>query len=184
MPTVSDQINTMKTQTALYNNEQNKNNRTAKTSTNDSNMFLTLMLKQLENQDPTQPTDNTQWLSQLAQYSSLEQMTQMNKGLSDCMSFISSMYNDMNMNSEINQTLSMIGKEVTLKIPDEEDKTKYTTVKGTVSEASFEDGTGKVKVGDKYYSIGNIISIRESDGTIKDPIIENHTDTSSTTKKS
>ena len=128
---------------------------------NDSNMFLTLMLQQLQNQDPTQPTENTQWLSQLAQYSSLEQMAQMNSGLEDCASFISAMYNSMNTNSEITQTLSMIGKDVTLKIPDENDKNKFETVTGTVSEATFEDGTGKIKVGDNYYSIENIVSIRE-----------------------
>ena len=128
---------------------------------NDSNMFLTLMLQQLQNQDPTQPTENTQWLSQLAQYSSLEQMAQMNSGLEDCASFISAMYHSMNTNSEITQTLSMIGKDVTLKIPDENDKNKFETVTGTVSEATFEDGTVKIKVGDNYYSIENIVSIRE-----------------------
>lgn len=172
MSNVTNEITNMQTQTAV---QQSKTRTTG--MENDSNMFLTLMLKQLENQDPTEPTDNTQWLSQLAQYSSLEQMTKMNSGLEDCAKFISAMYSDMNLNSEISQTLSMIGKEVTLKIPDEEDKTKYTTVKGVVSEASFEDGTGKLKVGDKFYSIGNVISIRESDGTITEPVIESHTKT-------
>ena len=92
---------------------------------NDSNMLLTLMLKQLENQDPTEPTDNTEWLSQLAQYSSLEQMSQMNSGLENCAKYISAMYDDMMLNSEINKTLSMIGKDVTLKIPGESDPTKF-----------------------------------------------------------
>ena len=117
------------------------------------------MLQQLQNQDPTQPTDNTEWLAQLAQYSSLEQMTQMNQGLTDCMNYISAMYNDMNVNSEITQTLSLIGKEVTLKDPEDSDGKK--TITGKVSEASFEDGTGRVKVGDTYYSIGNIIAVKD-----------------------
>ena len=129
------------------------------TKDNDSNMFLTLMLQQLQNQDPTQPTDNTEWLAQLAQYSSLEQMTQMNSGLTDCMNYISAMYNDMSLNSEITQTLSLIGKEVTIKDP--KDTTGLTKITGKVEEASFEDGTGQVKVGDKYYSIANIVSVRE-----------------------
>jgi len=156
MTSVSSEITNMQNQTA-YNNMLTGLNKTTKD--NDSNMFLTLMLQQLQNQDPTQPTDNTEWLAQLAQYSSLEQMTQMNQGLTDCMSYLSAMYNDMSMNSEITQTLSLIGKEVTLKDP--EDETGKKTITGKVSEASFEDGTGKVKVGDKYYSIGNIITVKD-----------------------
>ena len=113
----------------------------------------------MQNQDPTQPTDNTEWLAQLAQYSSLEQMTQMNSGLTDCMNYISAMYSDMTTNSEITQTLSLIGKEVTIKDP--KDTTGLTKITGKVEEASFEDGTGQVKVGDKYYSIANIVSVRE-----------------------
>ena len=154
---VASQVTAMKNETAYANA---KKERTTGMQ-NDSNMFLTLMLKQLENQDPTEPTDNTQWLSQLAQYSSLEQMSNMNAGLENCAKYINAMYEDMNLNSEISQTLSMIGKDVTLKIPDEKDSTKYETVTGRVSEASFEDGTGKIKIGDNYYSISNIVSIRE-----------------------
>lgn len=154
MTSISTEITNMQNQTAYNNMGVNKT-----TEDNDSNMFLTLMLQQLQNQDPTQPTDNTEWLAQLAQYSSLEQMTEMNEGLSNCMSYLSAMYNDMSLNSEITQTLSLIGKEVTLKDPD--DETGKKTITGKVSEASFEDGTGKVKVGDTYYSIGNIISVKD-----------------------
>lgn len=155
MTSVSSEITNLQNQTAYNNLATNIN----KTKTDDSNMFLTLMLQQLQNQDPTQPTDNTEWLAQLAQYSSLEQMTQMNQGLENCMSYISAMYSDMSINSEISQTLSLVGKDVTIKDP--EDKTGATKISGTVTEANFEDGSGKVKVGDKYYSIGNIISVKD-----------------------
>ena len=103
----------MQNQSAVYQMKQEKTRTSnAMDSANDSNMFLKLMLQQLQNQDPTEPTSNTEWLSQLAQYSSLEQMTQMNDGLSKCMNYMSSMYNDMGVNSEITQTLSLIGKAV------------------------------------------------------------------------
>lgn len=157
MASVTNEIVNMQSQTAIATNAAQKAGQT--TSTNDSNMFLKLMLQQLQNQDPTQPTDNTEWLAQLAQYSSLEQMTQMNSGLTDCMNYISAMYSDMTTNSEITQTLSLIGKEVTIKDP--KDTTGLTKITGKVEEASFEDGTGQVKVGDKYYSIANIVSVRE-----------------------
>lgn len=158
MTAVNTEITNMQSQTA-YNNVANSKTTSGTKSKNDSNMFLKLMLQQLQNQDPTQPTDNTEWLSQLAQYSSLEQMTQMNQGLTDCMSYVKAMYSDMVANSEITQTLSLIGKEVTVKDPD--DKTGKKSISGTVSEASFEDGTGKVKIDGKYYSIANIIAVKE-----------------------
>ena len=159
MTTVSTEITNLQNQTAFA---QSNSTDIKTSSTNDSSMFLNLMLQQLKNQDPTQPTDNTEWLSQLAQYSSLEQMTQMNTGLTNCMNYISAMYNDMAMNAEITQTLSMVGKEVTITIPDENDSSKTTEVTGKVTEANFKDGTGKVKVNGEYYSISNITSIRES----------------------
>ena len=155
---ISSEITSMQNQTAF-----SQLNASYKTDTSDSNMFLKLMLQQLQNQDPTEPTSNTEWLAQLAQYSSLEQMTQMNQGLNDCMSYLSAFYNDTAANSEITQTLSLIGKEVTVKIPKDSNdpNSKEQVVTGKVSEASFEDGTGRVKVGDKYYSIGNIISVKD-----------------------
>ena len=159
MTTVSTEITNLQNQTAFTQSNTTERKTSSK---NDSSMFLNLMLQQLKNQDPTQPTDNTEWLSQLAQYSSLEQMTQMNTGLTNCMNYISAMYKDMSMNAEITQTLSMVGKEVTITVPDENDSTKTTEITGKVTEANFKDGTGKVKVNGEYYSISNITSIRES----------------------
>ena len=158
MSTITSQITAMRNETAMVQNEQ------ARTTgmQNDSNMFLTLMLKQLECQDPTEPTDNTEWLSQLAQYSSLEQMSQMNSGLENCARYISAMYDDMAINSEITQTLSMIGKDVTISIPNAENPKNPTIISGNVTEASFEDGSGKIKVNGQYYSIENVVSIREN----------------------
>lgn len=173
MSTISSEITNLQNQTAM--NKTNSDRTTG--MENDSNMFLTLMLQQLQNQDPTQPTDNTEWLSQLAQYSSLEQMTQMNSGLEDCMTYLSAMYADMAANAEITQTLSMIGKEVTISIPDEKDETKTTEVKGVVTEASFKEGTGKVKVNGEYYSIAYITSIREPGESGSDTSADNTTDT-------
>lgn len=160
MTVVNAEITNMQSQTAYNKVAAERYSTNSTNSTNNSNMFLTLMLQQLQNQDPTQPTDNTEWLAQLAQYSSLEQMTQMNEGLTNCMDYIKALYSDMAANSEITQTLSLIGKEVSVKDPD--DETGKKTITGTVSEASFEDGTGKVKINDKYYSIANIVSVRDT----------------------
>ena len=176
MSVISNEITTMQNQTAF---NQTEVGRTTSTETDDSNMFLTLMLQQLQNQDPTQPTDNTEWLAQLAQYSTLEQMTQMNEGFEDCMSYLSALYSDIAANAEINQTLSMIGKDVTIKIPAEKEGEKDTIITGKVEEASFEEGTGQVKVNGEYYSIANIVSIREPGASSETTTTANNT-TSST----
>ena len=157
MSLVSSEITNLQNQTAFSKTTVGE---TKSTDTSDSNVFLTLMLEQMKSQDPTEPTDNTEWLSQLAQYSSLEQMTQMNSGLSNCMQYMQAMYNDTTTNAEITQTLALIGKEVTLADPADESGKK--TITGKVSEASFEDGSGKVKVNGEYYSIANIVSVRDN----------------------
>ena len=61
-------------------------------------------------------------------------------------------------NAEITQTLSLIGKEVTVTDPDDKEK----RITGKVTEASFEDGTGKVKINDTYYSIANIVNVKDT----------------------
>ena len=68
------------------------------------------------------------------------------------------------------QTLAWVGKDVTLNVPktdekgkiitDEKGNIQYDKVEGTVSEASFTDGTGYIKVGDKSYPIGYVDSIK------------------------
>ncbi len=152
MATISSTITSMTNETAY-----NKANSNSKVSTSDKDMFLSLMLKQMQNQDPTEPTDNQQWLSQLAQYSSLEQMSQMNEGLTSLSKALESLSNNVAQNSGISQTLSLIGKEVDI-VPDTEKPNE--TITGTVTEATFVDGTGKIKVNGKYYSIANVQNIR------------------------
>ena len=58
----------------------------------------------------------------------------------------------------IQRSLSLIGKEVTVTDPDDKEK----RITGKVTEASFEDGTGKIKVGDKYYSISYILNVKDN----------------------
>ncbi len=175
MSMVTDQITNLQNQSEMYKaNSQTTNNSNSIES--DYTMFLTLMLKQLENQDPTEPMDNSEWLSQLAQYSSLEQMTQMNSNMEDIMTGLDSISSSVGTNAVITQTMSLVGKEVTIEysetVKDEngepvlnEDGTAQTeekTVSGVVTEAKFEGGIGYVKVGDEYYSIANVTSIREA----------------------
>ena len=174
MSMVTDQIVSLQNQSEFTQ----ANSNTSKSSGGveyDYTMFLTLMLEQLENQDPTEPMDNSEWLSQLAQYSTLEQMTQMNSNMEDIMTGLDGISSSVGTNAVITQTMSLVGKEVTIEysetIKDENGEpvtdengtaqTEEKTVSGVVTEAKFEGGIGYVKVGDEYYSIANVTSIRE-----------------------
>lgn len=153
MANISSEITAMQNLT-----EYNKINSARTTDTSDKDMFLSLMLQQMQNQDPTEPMDNQQWLSQLAQYSSLEQMTQMNEGLTNLATALESLSSGVAQNSGISQTLSLIGKEVDV-VADPKNPDK--TITGTVTEATFDDGEGKIKVNGKYYSIAYVQNVRE-----------------------
>ena len=152
---VNNEIMSMQNQTTW--NTANSATQTT-TSTSDKDMFLNLMLQQMKNQDPTQPMENQEWLSQLAQYSSLEQMTEMNEGLQNLADALASLSSGVAQNSGISQTLSLIGKEVDI-IPDPDKPDEVIT--GTVTEATFDGGEGKIKVNGKYYSIAYVQNVRE-----------------------
>lgn len=124
----------------------------------DKNMFLKLMLKQMEYQDPTEPTSNEEWLSQMAQYSSLESAQNTQSAIEKLSTLVNNLSDAYSTSAGITQTLSLLGKEVT--IIDPEDKTGETKITGKVDEASFEDGTGSVKVNGKNYSIAYITSVK------------------------
>ena len=59
---------------------------------------------------------------------------------------------------------------------------KTTEVKGIVTEASFKDGTGKVKVNGEYYSIAYITSIRDTGSGSSGDTTTDSTTGSTTTK--
>ena len=68
--------------------------------------FLTLLMTQLKNQDPTSPLDTNQFTSQLVQFSSVEQQIATNSGLTRLI--------ELTQASEVMQSSSMIGKQVTI----------------------------------------------------------------------
>lgn len=104
--------------------------------------FLNLMTEQLKYQDPLNPMDNSQFLSQQAQFSQLSTTQEMNKSLTQ--------------NNAIMQTLSLVGKEVTLLDPDK----AGATITGKVSQANFSDQGASIMVNDKEYPIALIRSVR------------------------
>lgn len=154
---INDQITGMKNATSQAEAADKAKNG-IKNDMTDKNMFLKLMLKQMEYQDPTAPTSNEQWLSQMAQYSSLESAQNTQSAIEKLSTLVNNLSEAYSTSAGITQTLNLLGKEVT--IIDPEDKTGETKITGKVDEASFEDGTGSVKVNGKNYSIAYITSVK------------------------
>lgn len=164
---ISTEIASMQTQTAIT---ESKSEKKSSNDVTDSNMFLKLMLKQMEQQDPTEPTDNSQWLAQMAQYSSLEAINNLNDSFKSVAEKLSSMNDNILQSSSISQTLSLVGKDVTISIPqtdisgnyvtDENGNLLFTTVSGNVTEASFDDGEGMITVNGEKYPISYVQTIK------------------------
>lgn len=113
-----------------------------------SDDFLQLMMKQLQYQDPMDPVDNKEFISQQAQFTQLSTTQEMSKNISS--------------NNSIMQTLSIVGKHVTLTDPDDPKK----TIEGTVSEAHFTSNGASILVNDKEYPISSVAIVKEdSSGT-------------------
>lgn len=108
-----------------------------------SQEFLMLMMKQLQYQDPLNPTDNKEFIAQQAQFTQVSTIQEMNK--------------NMSMNNSIMQTLSLVGKEVTLADPNNPQK----TITGLVSEAKFTADGASVIVNKKEYPISLVKSVME-----------------------
>lgn len=131
--------NTAKTEMA---NASNKTNNTEVTS----DMFLKLMLEQLQYQNPLDPVDNTEFLAQQATFTQLEKLMNIES--------------EMSSNNAIQQTLSLVGKEVTITDPDNASK----TITGVVESANFTSDEPTITIGGKDYPLDLVQSVAPSSG--------------------
>lgn len=125
--------------------------------------FMNLMLKQLQYQDPLEPVSNTEWIAQQAQFSQLSATQDMSENLAT--------------NNSIMQTLSLVGKEVSLIDPDNATK----TITGVVSEAKFSSDGASIIVNSKEYPISLVKSVRPITTTGTNTGTNTNTDTSTAT---
>lgn len=91
--------------------------------------FMKLLIAQLQNQDPMKPMDDKEFITQLAQFSSLEAMDKMTKSMEE-----------MAGSQLLAQAATLIGKQITAKLPD------GSTVTGTVTQVRMVDHKPKVVV--------------------------------------
>lgn len=120
--------------------------------------FLKIMAAEMQNQSPMGGSEGgggskTDYISQLAQFTSLEQMGDIVENL-----------NYLNVMSQQQYAFSLIGKDVSLRVPNEQG-TEMVDLIGSVQKVKFKDGTPMVTVSGKDYQLGSIMEVGEK-GTI------------------
>lgn len=104
--------------------------------------FLNLMVAELQNQDFMNPVDNSQYVAQMAQFANLQQMQ------------------ELASYSKTNYVTSLVGKNVTA--------AKFTVsgnldkVTGNISKVSLVDNDFKVFIGNKSFSLSQIMEVNET----------------------
>ncbi len=112
--------------------------------------FITLLVEELTNQDPTEPYDTSEIVDQLYTYQSMaaiEEQTAAMTSVSEQMTEMYSLLNDMTLGNEFQSASGLISSYVGGTNSDGEDVT------GTVSSVSLEDGVVNLKL-----SNGEVIS--------------------------
>lgn len=141
----NNEIINMQNTTAQY--KAATEGRTTGTKTMDSDVFLKLMMEQLKYQDPMSPVDNKDFIAQQAQFTQVSEAQKLNKNTT--------------VNNGIMQTLALVGKEVTMVDPENSQK----TIKGKVTEASFDGEASAITVNGKQYPLSLVQSVREPAAT-------------------
>lgn len=123
--------------------------------------FLNLLITQLKYQDPMDPMDDKEFIAQMASFSSLEQMQNLNTSFQE----LSTNINDNLFPSMmIQQSGSMIGREVSYVRTVEDDETGETVeevVSGQVESVIISDGTPYYVIDGQKINIDQISSIGE-----------------------
>lgn len=147
MPSITTEITNAANATEQMKAKQPRVTGTTNLTSND---FLMLMMKQLQTQDPLSPVDNKDFIAQQAQFTQLSTTQEMSK--------------NMATNNSIMQTLSLVGKEVSIANPDDP-KNPEKIITGVVSEARFTDEGASIMVNGKEYPISLVKTVKEVSGT-------------------
>jgi len=104
--------------------------------------FLKLLVVQMKSQDPLNPKQDTEFIAQMTQFSALEQSKSMQKDIAG-----------LRGDQELLQADALIGRSVTLY------DGKAGVAAGVVSSVEVVDGTPKIVVNGKQYTMNQVLSI-------------------------
>ena len=107
--------------------------------------FLRLLVTQLQHQNPLEPMQDTQFISQMANFSSLEQMNNMVRAFEQLQESLDSVLLPSIL---MQQAYSMLGREITYAVLDDEGKAVTRT--GVVQGVSVRNGSPFYYIGADY----------------------------------
>ncbi len=135
----NEYVNSIARSSSAYSQSSSTAKSRDTSSTLSMDSFLMLMAKQLQNQDPMNPTSQDNYMMQLAQMAVVEAMTSMTQV------------------SVSTYASSMVGKEVT--VADYDSQGNLTTVNGTVTGIALYYDEPVIYIGDKGYSMSQLMSV-------------------------
>jgi len=138
---VQGTLTQIKNSTASANYEKNK--ASVGNSELGQDAFLQLLMTQIQNQDPLNPMDSQQFMAQQAQFTQISELQKLNKNVVQ--------------SNQISQASSLIGLDVSVTDPNDENK----TINGVVSEAKITDSGASVVMDGKEYPLDSIISVKK-----------------------
>ena len=126
----------------------NSSNTVSNSSLEDSQLFLKMLSVSLVNQDPMSPQDSSEYLNQITQYAVIETLTTVRNEIKN----LTNLQLSTNMNLVMSNATAVVGKEVTILLPEGTDgNTEETRVTGIVDKVQLnEDGIYLVVDGKEY----------------------------------
>lgn len=157
-------------QTPWLTNKSTKTATEAINKTLGKDDFLKLLITELKYQDPTDPMDNKDFISQMSTFSSLEQMQNLNTGFTDLATTING---TLLPNLMMQQSSSMIGKEVSylspIKNADGSEGTE--TLSGVIESVVMKKGELYYVINDKEVAASSITKMGEGSLSTNDQIL-------------
>lgn len=137
--------NTYVSAASSTSNSQSTTTKNSDSSEIDEEDFMTLLLAQIKNQDPLEPMDNSQFMTQLTQMNSLNVLKSIDANMEDLLT-----------EDQFSNAAAMIGKKVEYTL----DGT--TTLTGTVSAVTIEDGAVMVTIDGVEVPLSSVTKISET----------------------
>ena len=109
--------------------------------------MLLLMVTQLQNQTIDNQADTNDMMNQLIQMTVMQAMTEM-----------STQVEELTQANVMNYAASLVGKEVTVGVYNEETK-KIDEIVGTVTATGIYDGMNVIFIGDKSYTLSSVMAV-------------------------
>ena len=133
------------TATGSTSTGQNTTTKKSDSSGLDDDDFMKLLLAQIQNQNPLEPMDNQEFMSQLTQMNSLNVLKSIDANMENLLT-----------EDQFSNAAAMIGKEVEYTLGGD------TTLSGTVSAVSIEDGIVMLTIDGVQIPLSDVTKITET----------------------